>query len=78
MKAVAEDIQAFLQDINQTDKKLQRETERDDRSKDIFGSEDGSQKENKSLNAMIEEIERKKQAENERLKGNECMKAKDY
>jgi len=27
---------------------------------------------------MIEEIERKKQAENERLKGNECMKAKDY
>ena len=27
---------------------------------------------------MIEEIEKKKQAENERLKGNECMKAKEF
>jgi tetratricopeptide (TPR) repeat protein len=26
----------------------------------------------------VEELERKKSAENERLKGNECMKSKDY
>jgi serine/threonine-protein phosphatase 5 len=30
------------------------------------------------LNAQIEEIEKRKLSENERMKGNECMKAKDY
>ena len=30
------------------------------------------------MNAQIEEIERKKLSENERMKGNECMKAKDF
>lgn len=28
--------------------------------------------------SQIEEIERKKLAENERFKGNECMKSKDF
>jgi tetratricopeptide (TPR) repeat protein len=73
--AVAEDIQAFLSDINKTDRQLKRDEEREDREKDIF---QGAAKENKGLNDQIEEIQRRKLCENERLKGNESMKAKDY
>jgi membrane protein involved in colicin uptake len=43
--------------------------------KDIFG---GAQEKENRHNAQVEEIEKKKLAENERLKGNECMKAKDF
>ena len=53
---MAEDIQAFLADINQTDRKLQKEAnEQEEKEKEIF--EGGSRtKENKALNAQIEEI----------------------
>lgn len=73
--AVAEDIQAFLSDIKKTDRQLKRDQEREDSEKDIF---QGASKENKGLNDQIEEIQRRKLCENERLKGNESMKAKDY
>ena len=77
--AVAEDIQSFLDDIQKMDQKLSRETyEREEKEKDIFGVGNNENKNRNNLNAQIEEIEKKKLAENERLKGNECMKAKEY
>ena len=55
------------------DHKLSREQAREN---DIF--EERGNKENRSVNSQIEEIERQKLSENERLKGNECMKCKEY
>lgn len=73
--AVAQDIEDFLNDITQTDKKLSREKAKDEGSEDIFEKENRS---NNTLNSLVEEIERKKQSENERLKGNEYMKNKEF
>lgn len=76
-QAVADDIQSFLQDIGQMDRKLQSQSN----DGDIFEGS-GNNKENKNrsnqLNKQIEEIEKKKLSENERLKGNECMRAKEF
>lgn len=68
--AVDQDIATFLSDISQTDKRL---TSQKEKQAEIF---EGN-KENKSANASIEQFERKKMAENERLKGNEYMKSKE-
>ena len=73
--AVAQDIEDFLNDITQTDKKLSREKAKDEGSEDIFEKENRS---NNTLSPLVEEIERKKQSENERLKGNEYMKNKEF
>lgn len=71
-KAVDEDINSFLQDIQKVDKRLLN----------AASNEALEGQENKQLRAngasVIEEFEKKKAAENERLKGNECMKAKEY
>lgn len=72
--AVAQDIADFLNDIQQTDQKLSREKAKDEGSEDIF--ENGNR--SNHLNVLIEEIEKKKQSENERLKGNEYMKNKEF
>lgn len=73
--AVAEGIQAFLSDINKTDRQLTREQERKDNEKDIF---QGASKDVKGLNDQIEGIQRRKLCENERLKGNRSMNGMGY
>jgi tetratricopeptide (TPR) repeat protein len=71
-KAANKDVLNFLNDMEKADKKLQREK---DQSGAIF---DHTAKENTSSNVFSNDIEQKRKAENERLKGNEFMRAKDY
>lgn len=67
-QAVNEDIASFLSDIQKVDSRL---VSGDD---EIFRNG----KENKSSNNQVEEIEKRKMAENERFKGNEWMKGKEF
>lgn len=77
-RAIDADINSFLLDMDRVDKKLQSATDgelyegsKENRSNNRGGAQS-------TLSKQIEEIEKKKQAENERFKGNECMKAKDF
>lgn len=58
--------------MNEADKKLKHE----DNSGNIFG-EAGTNKENQSSN-FADQLQKKRYAEDERLKGNEFMKSKEY
>ncbi|CDW85227.1 rna polymerase ii-associated protein 3 isoform 2 [Stylonychia lemnae] len=69
----AKDIADFLNDIQKLDSKLSAGSQQNDDGA-IF-SRSGQQDLNRKF---AEEIERKKQAEHERLKGNEFMKSKEY
>jgi tetratricopeptide (TPR) repeat protein len=75
-KVVEQEMASFLSDIGQTDRKLISQKEK---QSEIFES-GVNNKENKSVNlgGQIEQFERKKMAENERLKGNEYMKSKEF
>ncbi len=64
-EAIDIEINDFLNDINKTD-----QTIRNPDDKNIFG--------NKSEDLQIKDIENKLMAEQERLKGNECIKSKDF
>ncbi len=75
MSEITQDISDFLDDIKKMDQKLSREKVKD---KEEGGEILNNKSQSTRLNQQIEEIEKKKQAENERLKGNECMKAKDF
>lgn len=69
------EMSEFLNDIGKLDQKLSRDKVKDEETGgEIFNNKS----QNTRLNEQIEEIEKKKQAENERLKGNECMKAKEF
>lgn len=75
-KAANKDVLSFLSDMESADKKLKRE--RDDNGGEIFP--DLTSKENKSAanNSFASNVHRKRKAEEDRLKGNEFMKAKEY
>jgi len=85
-KAVNEDISSFLDDMSALDKQLRAanpDVNEDQENKSIFSNEDkkGSKPLPYTFNKptpLAEKIEKQKLAENERLKGNEFMKAKDY
>ena len=73
-KAANKDVLSFLSDMENADKKLKRE--RDENGGEIFPD---SSKENKNANnSFASDVHRKRKAEEDRLKGNEFMKAKEY
>lgn len=75
MSEITMEMSEFLNDIGKLDQKLSRDKVKDEETGgEIFNNKS----QNTRLNEQIEEIEKKKQAENERLKGNECMKAKEF
>ena len=77
-KAVDDDIFAFLDTMNATDKKLQNLAEEGDKeNKSIFSNEEPSKKEIYKSPLVIQ-LENQKVAENERMKGNEAVKSKEY
>ena len=76
-QTVSDDINSFLTDIQKMDKSLTLNSEADKENDEIFGN-NNNMKTVPSSKPHIEEIEKKKSAENERLKGNECMKCKDF
>ena len=67
----------FLDEINQTDIKLQSKVCASSSSKNIFGDPEPSY-EAPPNTQFASFLEQKHLAENERLKGNECMKSKDF
>lgn len=72
--AANKDVLSFLSDMENADKKLKRE--RDENGGEIFPD---SSKENKNANnSFASDVHRKRKAEEDRLKGNEFMKAKEY
>jgi len=76
-RAVNNEIEEFLNEINQTDKQLKGTSESEKQNKNIFG-DGGSSKVDGQKNEFAEQLEKRNLAENERRKGNECMKANDY
>ena len=74
------DIFSFIDQMNQTDKKLRgfSNQESDKENQQIFGNSDQNGKFSSGLSAELEKIEIQKRAENERLKGNEFVKSKEY
>ena len=67
------DVLNWLKEVNKTDKKL-RESNGGENG-DIFSTN----KENKDKNnAFVSQVEEKRSAENERFKGNEFMKSKEF
>ena len=77
-KAVDDDIFAFLDTMNATDKKLQNLAEEGDKeNKSIFSNEEPSKKDIYKSPLVIQ-LENQKVAENERMKGNEAVKSKEY
>ena len=82
--AANNDVLDFLNQASETDKKLRgsNATESSAKmSKDIFGNSKGNDKPAAPSQAQLdfaEEIERKRTAENEKNKGNEFMKSKEF
>ena len=74
-KVINDEIGEFLNEIGKTDQQL-LQGQKDQGNKVIFGDESAPKVNQKSQ--FAEELEKKKVAENERLKGNECMKSRDY
>ena len=70
-QAADEEIASFIDDINKTDKKLTSQ-------KATVEDADGKENRNSNLSSQIEDFEKIKMAENERLKGNESMKCKEF
>lgn len=63
----------WLKEVNKTDKKLREGNSGD--SGDIFSTNKENSDKN---NAFVSEVEQKRSADNERFKGNELMKSKEY
>ena len=80
--AANSDITDFLNQASEADKKLRGSaaSESKKKSKDIFDSQGSDRTAEPSAEqlAFAEEIERRRQAENEKNKGNEFMKSKEY
>jgi len=78
-KNVNNDLMSFLAGMNATDKQLRNLGTDDQENKSIFsnGKPQGGAVDN-SMDPLVQKIQNEKIAENERLKGNECVKAKDF
>ena len=81
--AANEDLYSFLEGVNQTDQTLRGLSKGADPSNkennSLFGNQAASASEKKEqLQELTEKLQNQKIAENERLKGNELIKAKDY
>jgi tetratricopeptide (TPR) repeat protein len=81
---VTDDLLAFLEEANHTDSQLKNLAEKDENeeNKSIF-SNSAKSAQNRSDNdtyvsPLVQEIQNKKMAEQDRMKGNEAVKAKDY
>ena len=81
-RAANEDVLAFLEEMNESDKKIRGDDgpAKSARSKDIFEEEasKGPRLQTDEQKNFIASIENKRRAEDARLVGNEHMKAKDY
>ena len=88
-KAINDDLDSFLDNAKNTDKKLRDlNTSEDQENKSIFSNGNAAQTNNAQYKGslasdphnspLVQELERQNIAENERLKGNEFVKAKDF
>ena len=77
-KAVTDDLLEFLDTINKSDAQLRDLTseKENQENKSIFSNGNASRENFKS--PLVEQMEKQKIAENERMKGNECVKSKDF
>jgi hypothetical protein len=73
-RAVNADVLDFLQDINKTDNALRNIGNEEIYPESAAGAANGSD----HVSPLVERLENQKIAENERLKGNEAVKAKDF
>jgi tetratricopeptide (TPR) repeat protein len=73
-RALKDDLFSFAAEMNRVDQRLRSVEEKE--NKQIFGNGGGQGTFQKSQ--AVEELERKKTAEDERLKGNEFMKTKEF
>jgi tetratricopeptide (TPR) repeat protein len=72
-KVVKDDLEDFFSEMKLVDASLKSADDKENNS--IFGNQNTRKDGHTSISAAYEN---KKLAENERLKGNECMKAKSY
>jgi len=70
------DLLDFLSTANKTDQQLRSLGVEDQENKSIFSNSGPSG--NSPAMSLAEQLEKQRIAENERLKGNECVKSKDY
>jgi tetratricopeptide (TPR) repeat protein len=80
---IDDDIFSFLDDMNKTDQKLRNlgnpaddQENRSINSNGNFGAQFAGATDYQS--PLVQQMEKQKIAENERMKGNECVKSKDY
>ena len=78
-RAANDDVLAFLDEMNETDKKIRGEDQAASRSKAIFEDDRSAPREQtEEQRAFIASLENKRSAEDARYRGNEYMKAKEY
>ena len=78
-RAANDDVLAFLDEMNEADKKIRGDEAGPKRSKAIFDDDRGAPAEQtEEQKAFIASLENKRSAEDARYRGNEYMKAKEY
>lgn len=78
-RALESDLFDFTDEMKKMDQQLRTLASEDQENMSIFSNNGApASKEPKKPSGLIEELEKKRIAENERLKGNECVKSKDF
>ena len=78
-RAAQDDVMAFLDEMNEADKKIKGDTGPNSRSKAIFDDgRNAAPEQTEAQKEFIASLENKRSAEDARYRGNEYMKSKEY